>query len=261
MGRIRPMAAVPRAWRPVSGARSSLSGSRPTVEATRPASVRPAAEAARRLALAGTARTGGAVTVHTSRAVVWPVTARRWMGRGKVSGSSTLAQRRRRWARGKWAGLTLAAARREGAERRHRRRGGGRRRGREGSGEQRGGPVARGGGEGGGCGAASERDENTERGEEISTAGGGSGTLLKGRRGHTWRGGLAIAALRSPWPTRQRRVRAAAGDVEQGRARETGGGRVDGVWSGSGVWGPASGREGKVREVDRWGRLQCRWFR
>jgi hypothetical protein len=54
------------------------------------------------------------------------------------------------------AGLTLAAAQREGAERRCLCRGGGRRRGREGSGERRGGPAARGGGEGGGCGMTSD---------------------------------------------------------------------------------------------------------
>jgi hypothetical protein len=40
------------------------------------------------------------------------------------------------------AGLTLAAPRCEGAERRHRRRGGGRRRGSEGSSEWQGGPAA-----------------------------------------------------------------------------------------------------------------------
>jgi hypothetical protein len=40
------------------------------------------------------------------------------------------------------AGLTLAAPRCEGAERRHRRRGGGRRRGSEGSSERQGGPAA-----------------------------------------------------------------------------------------------------------------------
>jgi hypothetical protein len=68
MGRIRPMAAVPRAWRPASGARGGLSDSRPTVEAVRPASVRPAAEAVRRLTLAGAARTGCAVTVCAARA-------------------------------------------------------------------------------------------------------------------------------------------------------------------------------------------------
>jgi hypothetical protein len=35
---------------------------------------------------------------------------------------------------------------------------------------------------------------------------------------------------------------AIAGDVEQGRGREGGGG-VAGVWVGSRVWGPAAGRE------------------
>jgi hypothetical protein len=49
-----------------------------------------------------------------------------------------------RWHRasGVEAGLTLAVARREGAERRHWRRGGGRRRGSKGSGERRGRPAA-----------------------------------------------------------------------------------------------------------------------
>jgi hypothetical protein len=48
MGRIRPMAAVAPVWRPASGARGGLSGSQPTAEAVPPASVRPAAKAARR---------------------------------------------------------------------------------------------------------------------------------------------------------------------------------------------------------------------
>jgi hypothetical protein len=48
---------------------------------------------------------------------VRPATARQWTGHDKVGGASTLAQRRRRRARGKWVGLTLAVARREGAER------------------------------------------------------------------------------------------------------------------------------------------------
>jgi hypothetical protein len=55
MGRIRPMAVVPRAWRHASGARGGLSGSWPTAEVARPASVRPAAETARWLALADAA--------------------------------------------------------------------------------------------------------------------------------------------------------------------------------------------------------------
>jgi hypothetical protein len=79
------MAAVPQAWRPASEAHGGLSGSRPTAEAARPASVRPAAEAARWLALAG-----------------------------KVGGASTLAQRRRCRARGKGPGLTLAATQNRG---------------------------------------------------------------------------------------------------------------------------------------------------
>jgi hypothetical protein len=47
-------------------------------------------------------------------------------------------------------GLTLAVARRAGPEQRCRRKGGGRHRGRGGSDEWRGGPMAQGGGEGGG---------------------------------------------------------------------------------------------------------------
>jgi hypothetical protein len=111
MGRIRPMVFGPSAWRPADGACSSLAGSRPTAEAVRPASVRPAAETARQLALAGATCTRYAVTLHV---------ACQWTGHGKVGVPSTLAQRRRRLARVKAVGLTLAAARREGAERRRR---------------------------------------------------------------------------------------------------------------------------------------------
>jgi hypothetical protein len=91
--------------------------------------------------------------------------AHRWTGRGKVSSASSLAQRRQHRARGKGAGLTLAAAQCEGAE--WRRRGGGRRWGREGFGERRGGPVTRGRGEGGGCGAALEQDEKRRGGVDF----------------------------------------------------------------------------------------------
>jgi hypothetical protein len=56
------------------------------------------------------------------------------------------------------------------------------------------------------------------------------------------KGGSRHAVGRSPRPARQRRVQAAAGDVERGRGREGGGG-VAGVWAGSRVWGPAAGRE------------------
>jgi hypothetical protein len=51
------------------------------------------------------------------------------------------------------------------------------------------------------------------------------------------------AIERSLRSARQRRVRAAVGDVEQGRGRERGGDGVAGVWAGSGVWGLAAGRE------------------
>jgi hypothetical protein len=70
-------------------------------------------------------------------------------------------------------GLTLAVARRERTERRHWRRGDGRRRGREGSGEQRGDPVARGGGEGGGSGTASERIGGIAARERANSTGDG----------------------------------------------------------------------------------------
>jgi hypothetical protein len=87
------------------------------------------------------------------------------------------------------AGLTLAAARRGGSERQRRRRGGSRRRGREGSIERWGSPVAHGGGEGGGCDAASER-RKSRHGEAggISVSGGGV-PFLKGLAGGGIRGG------------------------------------------------------------------------
>jgi hypothetical protein len=84
MGRIRPMAAVPPAWRPASGARGGLLGSRPTVEAARPASVWPVAERP------GAVRTGCAVTTRTAREVARPATTHRWTGCGKVGSASTL---------------------------------------------------------------------------------------------------------------------------------------------------------------------------
>jgi hypothetical protein len=191
MERIRPTAAVPRAWWSVSGAHSGLSGSQPTTEATRPASVR--VEAARWLVLAGATRTGCTVTARVARAVARPATAHRWTVRGKVSSASTLAQWRRRWARGKGARLTLATARCEGAERRRWRKGGGRCRGREGSGEWRGG---RRGGEGGGCGATSEQDENT------AWEGGGLGRRQRGSLFKRGAGGEAAERGRASRATR-----------------------------------------------------------
>jgi hypothetical protein len=92
MERIWPTAAVPRAWRSASGARSGLSGSPLTTEAARPASVRLAIEAARWLVLAGATRTGCAVTARVARVVARPATAHRWTVRGKVGSASTLAQ-------------------------------------------------------------------------------------------------------------------------------------------------------------------------
>jgi hypothetical protein len=85
---------------------------------------------------------------------------RAWQGQRRKHPRSAGQHR----ARGKGAGLTLAAAQCEGAE--WRRRGGGRRWGREGSDERRGCPVTRGRGEGGGCGAALERsgEGKTRRG-------------------------------------------------------------------------------------------------
>jgi hypothetical protein len=102
MGRIRPMASAFR--------RGGLAGSQLTAEASRPATVRLVAEAARQLALAGAACTGCTVTTRAARAVARPVTALWWTGRCKVGSASTLTQRRRRRARGKGAGLILAAA-------------------------------------------------------------------------------------------------------------------------------------------------------
>jgi hypothetical protein len=85
-------------------------------------------------------------------------------------------------AGGEEAGLTLAVVRRVGAERQRRCIGGGRRRGREGSGERPGGPVARSGGEGGGCSTASERRGKSRRGGENSASGGGVPFLKWSRR-------------------------------------------------------------------------------
>jgi hypothetical protein len=102
-------------------------------------------------------------------------TAARWgLAGGKVLPASTGGVPGWRQAGGVEKRLTLAAARREGVERRRRRRGGGRRRGREGSGERRGGLAARGGGEGGGCGMASDRrGEIAVRRRESSVGGDG----------------------------------------------------------------------------------------
>jgi hypothetical protein len=112
-----------------------------------------------------------------------------------------------RWVGGVEAGLTLAAARCEGAERR-RRRGGGRRRGSGGSGERWGGPAAR-----------------AEAREKIRPA--GDGSVLKGaagrgaqrggrrveaereREGGPWRGGDSAAAQCRAAVARLRRARAA----------------------------------------------------
>jgi hypothetical protein len=73
-------------------------------------------------------------------------TAARWgLASGKVLPASTGGAPGWRQAGGVEAGLTLAAARREGSKRWRRQRGGSRWRGRAGSGEQCGGPVAHGG--------------------------------------------------------------------------------------------------------------------
>jgi hypothetical protein len=123
-------------------------------------------------------RGNGARTAHAARVgagVVTRSTAVRWgLAGGQVLPASTGGVPGWHWAGGVEAGLTLAAARREGAERRRRCRGSGRRRGREGSGERQGGPAARGRGEGGSCGAASDqRGEIAARGRESSAGGDG----------------------------------------------------------------------------------------
>jgi hypothetical protein len=97
-------------------------------------------------------------------------TAARWrLAGGKVLLVSTSEVPGWRRVGGVEAGLTLAAARCEGAERRRRRRGGGWRRGSGGSGERWGGPAAR-----------------AEAREKIRPAGGGS--VLKGAAGRGPRG-------------------------------------------------------------------------
>jgi hypothetical protein len=66
------------------------------------------------LALAGATRTVCAVTAHAAHAVARSAVARWWMGRDKVRGASTTAQRRMCWAREMEAGLTPAVVRRTG---------------------------------------------------------------------------------------------------------------------------------------------------
>jgi hypothetical protein len=116
---------------------------------------------------------GNGVRVMRARGAVTCSTVAQWgLASGKVLPVSTGGVPVWRRAGGAEVGLTLAAARHEGAERWRRRRVGDRCQGREGSGEQRGGPAARGGGEGGGCGAALERrGEITARGRESSAGG------------------------------------------------------------------------------------------
>jgi hypothetical protein len=193
-----------------------------------------------------------------------------------------------RRAGGVEAGLTLVAARREGAERR-RRRGGGQCRGREGSSEQRGGPAARGGGEGGGCGTASERRGNhrgqgtkfgrrrwlrfkgKQRGgcpEGWAPHGGGAGEREGERGGLAWHGaaqrrGVGAAAAR-PRRTRVARCRATVESGGVGAMR----GDVSDRWAGAprcsvhqqlgAAWGNAvrrSARRGHVGSV-----AQCARF-
>jgi hypothetical protein len=86
---------------------------------------------------------GNGVRVMRARGAVTRSTAAQWgLASGKVLPVSTGGVPGWRRAGGAEVGLTLAAARHEGAERWRRRRVGGRCQGREGSGEQRGGPAA-----------------------------------------------------------------------------------------------------------------------
>jgi hypothetical protein len=276
MGRTRPMAAVPRAWRHASGVHGGLSGSRPMAEAARPASVRSVAEAARRLVLAGAARTGCTVTARVARAVARPATSRRWTGHDKVGGVSTLAQRRRRWARGKGAGFTLEVARREGVERRRRRRGG------ADVGEERA-PVSGGAvlwleaearevaaaqrqsetktrHEGGRNFGRWRRQQHPFKGGDGDARGGGSGySGVAWRRGE--RGVLARVARGRAVTVAGLTAAGVGGCQRRGTGegeREGGGWRVGRL---RGVGPSHREREGKVREGDRWGWLQCQWFR
>jgi hypothetical protein len=83
MGRIRPMAAVLRVWRPVVRGASARLFSWPLAEAARPALSDPRP---RRRGLAGVARTGCAVIARAARTVVQPAVAHRWTRSGKVLG-------------------------------------------------------------------------------------------------------------------------------------------------------------------------------
>jgi hypothetical protein len=123
-------------------------------------------------------------------------TAARWgLAGGKVLPTSTGGAPRWHQAGGVEAGLTLAAARCEGSERWRRRRGDSQRRGRAGSGERRGGPVARGGGEGGGCGMMSDRRGGNDGVGGVNFDRRWRGALFKG--GWRWEeteGGLGVVA-------------------------------------------------------------------
>jgi hypothetical protein len=153
---------------------------------------------------------GNAREAHKRAGAVTRSTVARWgLADGKVLPASTGGVSGWRQAGGVEAGLTLAVAQREGSERWRRRRGGGRRRGREGSGERRGGPVAHGGGEGGGCGATSERSGGNHGGVPFLKA-------ADGRRNQ--RGG------RATWPTHGGSGARAGGSLPTGERRPAGGG-------------------------------------
>jgi hypothetical protein len=93
-------------------------------------------------------------------------------------------------------------------------------------------------------------------------------TRGSGYSGATWRRGKGGPGVGGTWlggrrgrPDNGRHGRLPA-TWNRGREGERVSDGVAGMCAGSGVWGPAAGREREqVREGDRWGRLQCRWFR